>query len=90
MSRNCTHVIVFPNVADALSIECISRNVFTKPKFITKCLKWLQANLPNGENFYCFINVHPRSHLHESYRISYNIFPEEDGQKRVIFLFKKE
>jgi hypothetical protein len=39
---------------------------------------------------YLFINCHPRSKNADDYKASTNIFPEQDGQIRQIYLYKKD
>jgi Ni2+-binding GTPase involved in maturation of urease and hydrogenase len=90
ISRNSTHYVIFPNKADLLSIEFLSANIFKKRNFVSSCFKWMEKNLPSGTNYYCFINAHPRSMLEDIYKACTNVFPEDDGEKRVIFLTEKE
>ena len=97
MCVNSTHMTIFQNRADSLSLRHISMNIFRDARFLHDAMDWVIENLGEGRKpddeivKYIIIDSHPAS-LPNRYRTVTNIFPmkNEGNIIRPIFLFMKQ
>jgi hypothetical protein len=81
---NSSHLVLFRNRMDGLSIKTISSHIFNDVKVFPSILDWIAEHLEKDGVRYLVYDGHPNSKEYK-YNVITNLFPMSDGIARPIF-----